>query len=118
MQTNKEISAVLSPGSLEKLRERYVRLVQELATLPWVCQGSVMRTPPNAYRWTRKVNKKTVTVALSKDQASLITEAITNHRKLEAILKEMRALSENALLGSVPGVQKKAPQKHPKTPLS
>jgi uncharacterized protein DUF6788 len=108
MQETKERPALLSPASMEKLREQYVRLAYELSALPWVCQGSVMHTPPNAFRWTRKVNKKTVTVALSKEQASLITEAITHHRKLETILKEMRLLSEKALLGSTPGVQKKA----------
>jgi hypothetical protein len=118
MQETKEESAPLSPASLEKLREHYVRLAHELSALPWVCQGSVMHTPPNAFRWTRKINKKTVTVALSREQAGLITEAITSHRNLEAILKEMRVLSEKALLGSAPGVQKKGKLNHPKPALS
>jgi len=82
-----------------------------LAQLPWVCQGSVLHTPPHAYRRTRKVNKKTFTVSLSKDQAELIMEAIANHRKLETILKEMRELSERALLGSAPGVVKRDARK-------
>jgi hypothetical protein len=68
-------------------------------------------SPPGAYRWTRKVNKKTVTASLSKDQAQLIAEAIANHRKLETILKEMRELSEITLLGSAQGVAKKRPHK-------
>jgi hypothetical protein len=77
-----------------------------------------MHTPPGAYRWTRKVNKKTFTVSLSKAQAELIATAIDSHRKLEDLLKEMRALSEKALLGSAPGIQKRGTRNRPKTSLT
>jgi hypothetical protein len=33
-------------------------------------------------------------VALSQEQAGLFKEAIANHRKLESILREMRAISQ------------------------
>lgn len=53
-----------------------------------------------------------------KEQAELYQQAITNHRKLEKILRQMRELSQQVLLGSVPGARKRARNKHPKKPLS
>jgi len=118
MKTSEEKSGLLNPAEIKELKRRYLSLAHALAQLPWVCQGSVMHTPPHAYRWTRKVNKKTVTVSLSKDQAELIMEAIANHRKLETMLKEMRELSERALLGSAPGVVKRSNEKSSQNPLN
>jgi hypothetical protein len=118
MRKSEEKSGLLDAAEIKELRRRYESLARALAQLPWVCQGSVMHTPPHAYRWTRKVNKKTVTVSLSTDQAKLITEAIANHRKLETMLKEMRELSETALLGSAPGVVKRTPYKSSQTSLN
>jgi hypothetical protein len=118
MGKSKETSDLLSASDLEKLRSRYTRLAQSLAQLPWVCQGSVMPRPPCAYRWTRKVNQKTITVALSQEQAALIDTAIKHHRMLEEVLKEMRDLSERALLGSAPGVRKRTPAKTPQNPAN
>ena len=118
MRKSEEKSGLLDPAEIKELRRRYESLAQALRQLPWVCQGSVMHTPPHAYRWTRKVNKKTVTVSLSKDQANLIMEAIANHRKLETMLKEMRELSETALLGSAAGVVKRTPDKSSQKPLN
>jgi len=118
MNESEKQSGLLSPAQVEKLRRQFSRLARELAELTWFCQGSVMHTPPGAYRWTRKVKNKTITIALSKPQAGLISQAIANHRKLEKSLKTMRVLSEKALLGSAPGVRKKPQRKNPKTPLS
>jgi hypothetical protein len=64
---------------------------------------------------TRKIKAKTVSLAVSAEQAVLYRAAITNHRRLEAILREMRAVSETVLQKSVPGVQKRRSQKHPKS---
>lgn len=110
--------AELSPAALRRLEARYQRLKQRLLDLGWIAQGSVMPQPPRAWRLTRKVNSKTISLALSPQQASLYTEAIANHRELENILRQMRELSEFALQGSVPGVRKRRRQKHPKTALS
>ncbi|MEA3145057.1 MAG: hypothetical protein QOI53_478, partial [Verrucomicrobiota bacterium] len=55
------------------------------------------------WRWTRKVKAKTVTVALSDQQAELFRRAIDDHRKLEKLLDQMRALSQQVLLNSVEG---------------
>ena len=41
---------------------------------------------PRAWRLTRKVKAKTVSIALSEHQVPLYKAAIADHRKLEAIL--------------------------------
>ena len=108
----------LSPAALRRIQQRYEQLKKELLQLGWISQGSLMHEPPNAWRWTRKLKARTVTVALSKAQADLYQEAIANHRRLERLLHEMRDLSQQVLLESVPGVRKRPRQKHPKTALS
>src|SRR4029077_15218485 len=50
--------------------------------------------PQGNWRWTRKVKAKTVTVALSDQQAELFRRAIDDHRKLEKLIDQMRALSQ------------------------
>src|SRR5690348_1873173 len=94
---------VLSPSKLRRLQQRYHQLQAEVAQLGWIAQGSLLPNPPRAWRLTRKVRGKTVTTALSPGQA----EAIANHRRLEELLRQMRQLSEIALLGSAPGVKKR-----------
>jgi hypothetical protein len=108
----------LTPAEVRQIQRRYERLKKELLGLGWICQGSLMHTPPHAWRWTRKVNAKTVTLALSEPQAELYRQAIANHRRLEQVLREMRELSQKVLLGSVPGVRRRPRKIHPKTPLS
>ena len=46
-------------------------------------------------------------MALSQEQADLFKSAIANHRKLESIVHEMRAISQEVLLKSAPGTPKK-----------
>jgi hypothetical protein len=108
----------LSPAALWRIQQRYEQLKKELLQLGWISQGSLMHQPPNAWRWTRKLKARTVTIALSKAQADLYQEAIANHRRLEKLLDEMRDLSQQVLLESVPAVRKRPRQKHPKTALS
>jgi hypothetical protein len=108
----------LSPAAQRRLQGRYRRLARQLADLDWISQGSVMHEPPGAWRWTRKVKAKTVTVALSARQAELYRRAVAEHRRLENILREMREISQQFLQKSVPGVRKRKPTKHPKSALS
>ncbi len=82
--------------------------------LGWIAQGSLAPQPPHAWRVTRKVRAKTVSLAVSEEQAPLYKEAIANHRRLEAVLREMRAISEEFLQTSVPGVQKRTRRIRPK----
>jgi hypothetical protein len=103
-------SALLSPAKIAVMQVRYDQLKAEIATLGWISQGSV--TPNGAaWRWTRKVNAKTVTVALSEPQAELFKSAIADHRRLENIITEMRALSQKILLESVPGPRRRGTPK-------
>ena len=109
---------VLSPSELRRLQQRYRHLQAEVAQLGWIAQGSLMPKAPRAWRLTRKVQGKTVTLALSAAQADAFRQAIANHRRLEALLHEMRQLSEMALLGSAPGVKKRPRPNRPKPPLT
>jgi hypothetical protein len=87
----------------------------KLSDIPWIVQGSVVEIapPPGAprakprYIWTRKVNQKTVTVSLSKQQYKAFMKAIDSNRKVEKTLKDLRTVSQNVLLESLPGVQKR-----------
>jgi hypothetical protein len=108
----------LTPGEVRQIQRRYERLKKEFLGLGWICQGSLMHTPPHAWRWTRKVHAKTVTLALSEPQAELYRQAIANHRRLEQVLSEMRDLSQKVLSGSVPGVRRRPRKTDPKMPLS
>ena len=110
--------AKLSPLGLARLEARYQQLKAELLQLGWIAQGSLRSQPPRAWCLTRKVKAKTVSLALSHEQAALFQDAITNQRRLENILRQMRQLSQQALLDSVPGVRKRARSKHPKPALS
>jgi len=109
---------ILSPKELRQLQKRYQKLQSEITQLGWIAQGSLMHKEPNAWRLTRKIKAKSVTMALSQAQAGLFAQAIANHRRLEELLQQMRELSQIALLGSAHGVRKRPRQKHPKPPLT
>ena len=89
---------------------------EELLELGWIAQGSVLPQPPRAWRLTRKVKAKTVSIALSEQQVPLYKAAIADHRKLEAILHQMREMSDRVLQQSVPGVRKRPQENIPKPP--
>ena len=93
----------LSPQKINRLTQQFEQCKAQLLQLSWITQGSVFETQDHTWRWTRKVKAKTVTVALSAEQAKLFQQAIAQHRKLEALLAKMRAISQKILLGSVPG---------------
>lgn len=110
--------AELSPAALRRLQARYQRLKEQLLDLGWIAQGSLMAQPPRAWRLTRKLKARTISLALSPQQAALYQEAIAQRRKLETILSQMHQLSELALQKSVPGVKKRRRAKHHKPVLS
>jgi len=64
-------------------------------------QGSLSQSPQGNWRWTCKVKAKNVTVALSDQQVELFRRAIDDHRKLEKLIDETRAISQQVLLNSV-----------------
>lgn len=81
-----------------KLEERYKKLIADFCGIGLVSQGSVMHTPPGAWRWTRKVTGKTVSLGLSAEQATQMKEAIANQRAMDVIIDEMRSISQKLIL--------------------
>ena len=59
------------------------------------------------YQWSRKVRKKTVSVALSKEQYEWLVEAIENWRRVQGTLKEMQKLSRQVLFETVPNPRRR-----------
>jgi predicted glycosyl hydrolase (DUF1957 family) len=93
----------LTSAKIARLTEQFERCKAQLLQLSWITQGSIFQTQQGAWCWTRKVKAKTVTVALSADQAQLFKHAVAQHRKLEVLLAKMRNISQTFLLQSVPG---------------
>ena len=108
----------MSEEEIKKLNDRCQELANELGSLTLISQGSVMPQPPAAWRWTRKVSGKTVSRGLSAEQADLMKQAISNQRKMDAIIDEMRALTQKAIFALPRKSQKRPPAKHPKPALS
>jgi hypothetical protein len=103
----------LTPRETQQLTRRYQVLVERLARAGSISQGSVMPAPPGAWRWTRKVNAKTVSVALSAAQAALMQQAIANQRALDEVIDEMREITQKLILHATPGVSRRPRSKVP-----
>jgi hypothetical protein len=110
-QVNRLQTTLLSAAKVAALRARFERCQEEIGKLDWLSEGSVSENHPGTWRWTRKVKARTVTVALSSVQAQGFGEAIANHRRLEKLIREMRALSQTYLLEALPGPVRRRPQK-------
>ena len=90
------------------LVQKYRRLQRRLADVGYVSQGSVFERSAaqqgSRYVWTRKLQSKTVTVALSRQQFQWLGHAVANQRKLDQLIKQMQTLSRQILFDTVPGV--------------
>jgi RNAse (barnase) inhibitor barstar len=87
-----------SSGVSAALPAPYRRLQAQLNQIGWMALGSVVeRNKPGQggprYQWSRRVDKKTVTVALSAEQFAWLSQAIANQRKLWDILSQMQQLT-------------------------
>src|SRR5512146_418338 len=76
----------------------YRRLRARLAQLGWIALGSVLeRNLPGQggprYQWSRRVEGKTITVALSAEQFAWLQQAIANQRKAWDIMAQMHQLT-------------------------
>ena len=104
---------VFMTPTLSKLRAEYRKLQKQLAGLGWISHGYVQDRGPGAggpcYQWTRKEKKKTVSVALSKEQYQAMQEAIANWRKVHTILKGMEQISRQVIFGSIPDTRRRKP---------
>lgn len=91
---------------LSELKAEYAQLRGRLAKVGWISQGYAQDRGPGAggpcYQWTRKVNAKTVSVALSKEQYQALKAAIENWRELQEILQRMQALSRQVIFQTLP----------------
>lgn len=108
----------LSAREVQQLQARYRALAKRLGKFESLSQGSVIPQPPSAWMWTRKVGGKTVSRGLSPEKAQQMKQAIANHRELEAIIAEMREITQNLILHAPEIPQKDPQQKRPKPVLT
>jgi hypothetical protein len=97
----------------KQMETEYRRLAARLSRIGWLSHGYVQDRGPGAggpcYQWTRKENKKTVSVALSKEQYLWMKKAIGNWQRLQAILHRMEQLSRTIMLQTLPDVRRRKP---------
>jgi hypothetical protein len=106
-------------AQLNQLIRSFNQQVGKVAPDGYILQGSVVRrnlrrrvrgvskTYGPYYLWTRKVNNKTVTLALTAEQAQIIRDAIRRNRQLERRLVDVRSLSEQIIQAVTPCVAKR-----------
>jgi hypothetical protein len=93
--------------STDALQRQYQRLCASLAPTGYISQGSVLdrstlHLPRSGYQWTRKVARKTITVALSPEQFHSLRTAIQNRRQLQKTLAQMEKLSRQLIFQTLP----------------
>lgn len=76
----------------------YLRLQAQLGRTGWVALGSVIERNKTGQggprsQWSRRVEGKTVTVALSSEQFAWLGKAIANQHKVWAILERMHRIT-------------------------
>jgi len=99
--------------NLKKLGAEYRTLQKQLAAIGWISHGYVQDRGPGAggpcYQWTRKQQKKTISVALSKEQYQAMHEAIVNWRNAQQILVRMEQISRLVIFGTLPDTRRRKP---------
>ena len=103
-------------AKLDGLIRRFNRQMNELRPDGYVLQGSVVQRylhrPARGaskaygpyYLWTRKINNKTITQALTAERAHAIQAAIRRNRRCEQRIAKLRALSEQIIAAITPCV--------------
>jgi len=96
------------------LERRYQRLCASLASTGYISQGSVLdrstlRPPRSGYQWTRKLARKTITLALSPQQFDFLRKAIENRRRLQKTIDAMEKLSRQILFQTLPDTRRLKP---------
>ncbi len=103
----------MSSDELAQLEARHAALRQQLAKVGHLSQGSVYRRPAgmsgNRFTWSTKIKAKTVSLALSEEQADWLEQAIAEHRRLKAILAEMYRLSRQVMRLRFPDTERRKP---------
>jgi hypothetical protein len=88
-------------------QKTFERLRRQLSRIGYLSQGSVQdRTARKGggagCQWTRKVSQKTVTVALTRQQFSLMRKAVGNYRTARRLLQQMEAISRRMIFEICP----------------
>ena len=103
----------MARARLADLEQRYAELRRQLAGIGYLSQGSVYRRPVGQsgarFTWSSKVQGKTVSLALSAEQADWLDQAIAEHRKLRTLLNEMRRLSRKIMRLQFPDTERRTP---------
>ena len=103
----------MPPSRLARFETRYAALRQELAGIGYLSDGSVYRRPAGQsgtrFTWSTKVSAKTVSLALSEEQADWLEKAIAEHRRVKKILEEMRRLSRQIMRARFPDTDRRSP---------
>ena len=91
----------------DALPAEYVRLRKQLSNIGWIALGSLVeRALPGQggprYQWSRRVGKKTVTLALSAEQFAWLKHAISNQRQVWNTLMCMQRLTAQYALHHLP----------------
>ena len=97
-----------SASAADPLPAAYRRRQDQLARIGWIALGTVLeRNRPGQggprYQWSRRVEGKTITVALSAEQFAWLKTAIANQRQAWAILEQMHRLTLQHMWQTLPG---------------
>lgn len=91
----------MSSARIATLEKQYATLRRQLVAVGYISHGSVYRRPAGQsgarYLWSSKVKNKTVSLALSEQQADWLEHAIAEHRKLKKLITEMHRLSRQIM---------------------
>ena len=90
----------------------YRRLRARLTQVGWIALGSVLeRSLPGQggprYQWSRRVEGKTITVALSAEQFVWLKAAIANQRKVSELLGQLQKLSLQYMWKKIPSTSRR-----------
>jgi len=90
----------------------YRRLCAQLGRTGWIALGSVLeRKVPRGggprYQWSRRVEGKTISVALSYEQFLWLKAAITNQRQIETLIRRMHRLTLASMWKSLPSTTRR-----------
>ena len=103
----------MPPPRLTALEARYTALRQQLAGIGYLSAGSIYRRPVGQsgarFTWSSKVKAKTVSLALSEEQADWLDQAITEHRRVKIIIAEMHRLSRQIMRRRFPDTERRTP---------
>jgi 3',5'-cyclic AMP phosphodiesterase CpdA len=102
---NEKLTPETLPATYRKLRAR-------LADTSWIALGSVLERNKTGqggprYQWSRRVDGKTITVALSAEQFAWLKTAIANQREVWDTLEQMHKITLHYLWKNLPSTTRR-----------